>query len=176
MGKVCWHCTMSLDGFVAGRGHSMDWMEGLQIRPGVVAEHMATTGAVLGGRRGWDAIVDDVRPYGGAWKGPIFVLTHHPEDALPADDVTFLNCDLTEAISTCLRAANGKNVEILSADIARQAIHRGLLDEIAVHIAPVLLGDGVRFYEAPGGEPVRWRRVEGNTEAEVVDLRYEPIR
>jgi hypothetical protein len=40
----------------------------------------------------------------------------------------------------------------------------------------VLLGDGVRFYEAAGGKPVPWRRVEGNIEAEVVDLRYEPIR
>jgi dihydrofolate reductase len=60
------------------------------------------------------------------------VLTHHPEDARPADDVTFLNCELAEAISTCLHAANGKNVEILSADISSQAIQRGLLDEIAV--------------------------------------------
>lgn len=117
----------------------MGWMEGLESRPGVVANYIATTGAILGGRRGWDAIDDDVRPYGGAWKGPIFVLIHHPEDARPADDVTFLNCDL------------------------------------AVHIAPVLLGDGVRFYEAPGGEPVRWRGVEGNIEAEVVDRRFEPI-
>jgi dihydrofolate reductase len=162
MGKVCWHCTMSLDGFVAGPGHSMDWIQGLESRPGVVADHLAATG--------------DVRPYGGAWKGPIFVLTHHPEDARPADDVTFLNCDLAEAISICLDAARGKDVEILSADISRQAIQRGLLDEIAVHIAPVLLGDGVRFYEAPGGSPVRWRRVEANTDFEVVDLRYEPVR
>jgi dihydrofolate reductase len=176
MGKVCWHCTMSLDGFVAGPGHSMAWMQDLDVRPGVVADYIATTGAILGGRRGWDAVVDDVRPYGGAWKGPIFVLTHHPEDARPADDVTFLDCDLADALSICLRAAKGKNVEIFSADISGQAIQRGLLDEIAVHVAPVLLGDGVRFYEAAGGEPVRWRRVDANTEFEVVDLRYEPIR
>jgi hypothetical protein len=43
-----------------------------------------TTGAVLGDRDGWD-VVNSSRPYGGAWDGPIFVLTHHPEDATPAD-------------------------------------------------------------------------------------------
>ena len=51
-------------------------------------EYVETTGAVLGGRDGWDA-ASDSRPYGGAWGGPIFVLTHHPEDATPADGVTF---------------------------------------------------------------------------------------
>ena len=84
-GKVLWHFTMTLDGFVAGPNHSMDWMPGITFRPGLVAEYVETTGAVLGGRDGWDAAVGDHRPYGGAWQGPIFVLTHHLEDAMPAD-------------------------------------------------------------------------------------------
>ena len=48
-------------------------------------------GAVLGGRTGWDHYPDADLVYGGAWHGPTFVLTHHPEDATPADGVTFLN-------------------------------------------------------------------------------------
>jgi hypothetical protein len=78
-GKVLWHFTTSLDGFV------------------------------LGGRDGWDA-AGDSRPYGGAWHGPILVLTHHPEDATPADGVTFLNCRPAEAVRIGLAAAGGKNV------------------------------------------------------------------
>ena len=69
-GKVLWHFTMSLDGFVAGPGHAMDWMTGLSFRPGLVEEYAATTGAVLGGRDGWDAFPDAGGIYGGAWQGP----------------------------------------------------------------------------------------------------------
>ena len=49
-GKVLWHFTMSLDGFVAGPNHEMDWMSGSSSRPGLEDEYVATTGAVLGGR------------------------------------------------------------------------------------------------------------------------------
>ena len=55
-GKVLWHFTMSLDGFVAGPNHEMDWMmTGSSNRPGLLEEYVETTGAVLGGRDGWDA-------------------------------------------------------------------------------------------------------------------------
>jgi dihydrofolate reductase len=90
-GKVLWAFTMSLDGFVAGPNHEMGWMTGFTANPRLIDEHIESTGAVLGGRDGWDAFGGNARPYGGAWNGPIFVLTHHPEDATPADDVTFSN-------------------------------------------------------------------------------------
>ncbi|MGC1213709.1 MAG: hypothetical protein WA890_20885 [Micromonospora sp.] len=48
-GKVLWHSTMSLDGFVAGPHHEMDRMTGISFRPGLVGEYVRTTGAVLGG-------------------------------------------------------------------------------------------------------------------------------
>ena len=82
---MLWHFTMSLDGFVAGPDHAMDWMTGFSSWPGLVDEYIATTGAVLGGRDGWDAD-PDARPYGGAWTGPIFVLTHYPQDATPSTE------------------------------------------------------------------------------------------
>jgi hypothetical protein len=109
-GKVLWHFLMSLDGFVAGPNHEMDWMTGTSVRPGLHNEYIETTGAVLGGRDGWD-VINDSRPYGGAWQGPIFVLTHHPEDATPADGVTFLNCDPAEAVRIGLAAAGGRRQE-----------------------------------------------------------------
>ena len=85
-GKVLWHFTMSLDGFVAGPRHGMDWLAGVTAsRPGIIEEYVETTGAVLGGRDGWDQHPDPSAIYGGAWTGPLFVLTHHPEDAEPAD-------------------------------------------------------------------------------------------
>ena len=167
-GKVLWHFTMSLDGFVAGPNHSMDWMTGFAGTPGLIDKYVATTGAVLGGRAGWD-VVSDARPYGGAWQGPIFVLTHHPEDATPAPDVTFLSCDVAEAVRIAVDAAAGKNVEVFSPTIGRQLLERGLIDEIHLHIAPVLLGDGIRLYDNPGGVPIRL------DPATVVDVKYRPL-
>jgi hypothetical protein len=64
-------------------------------RPGPIDKYVTTTDAVLGGRAGWDiAAASGGRPYGGDWDGPILVLTHHPEDATPADGVTVLNYDM----------------------------------------------------------------------------------
>lgn len=175
-GKVLWHFTMSLDGFVAGPGHSMDWMAGISHRPGLTEEYTETTGAVLGGRDGWDAFPDPSGIYGGAWKGPVFVLTHHPEDAAPADGVTFLDCGPAEAVRIALAAAGGKNVEVFSPTIGRQLLALGLIDEIDLHIAPVLLGDGIRLYDHPGGEPVRLALAGGDDPTAVVNVRYRPLR
>jgi dihydrofolate reductase len=154
-GKVLWHFTMSLDGFVARPNHAMDWMSGISFRPGLIEEYTATTGAVLGGRDGFDAFPDVSVIYGGAWQRPVFVLTHHPEDAEPVDGVTFLNCDVAEAVQIGLEAPGGKNLEVFSAAIGRQLLERGLIDEIDLHIAPVLLGEGIRLFDNPGGAPVR---------------------
>ena len=174
-GKVLWHFTMSLDGFVAGPNHEMDWMTGISSRPGLVEEHVKTTGAVLGGRNGWDLFPDASLVYGGAWHGPVFVLTHHPEDAQPADGVTFLSCDVAEAVRIGLEAAAGKNLEVLSPTIGRQLLERGLIDEIDLHIAPVLLGAGIRLFDEPHGSPVRLELLNGAQPSAAVNVRYHPI-
>lgn len=175
-GKVLWHFTMSLDGFVAGPNHEMDWMmTGISGSPGVVEEYVATTGAILGGRHGWDHFPDPAIVYGGAWTGPIFVLTHHPEDAEPADDVTFLDCDVAEAARIALAAAGGKNVEVHSPTIGGQLLERGLLDEINLHIAPVLLGDGIRLLDLPGSPPRYLHRVGAADPTAELSVRYRPV-
>jgi dihydrofolate reductase len=172
-GKVLWHFLTTLDGFVAGPNHEMDWMTGTWIRPGLHREYIETTGAVLGGRGGWD-VINENRPYGGAWQGPIFVLTHHPEDATPAEGVTFLDCGPAEAVRIALQAANGKNVEVFSPTIGRQLLELGLIDEIDLHIAPILLGEGIRLYDNPGGQPIRLNRVGDGEPTAAVNVRYRP--
>ena len=174
-GKVLFHFAMSLDGFVAGPDHEMDWMAGVSVRPGLHDEYIETTGAILGGRNGWDQAIDGSRPYGGAWQGPIFVLTHHPGDATPAAGVTFLSCDPVEAVRIALAAAGGKNLEVFSPTIGRQLLELGLIDEIDLHIVPVLLGDGIRLYDNPGGKPVRLHRVGESNPMSVVNVRYRPV-
>jgi dihydrofolate reductase len=173
-GKVHWAFMMSLDGFVAGPGHTMDFMERATTRDGLLEEYIAVTGAILAGRNGYDSAVG-VNPYGGAWKGPIFVLTHHPEDARPKEGVTFLDCSVEEAVRIGLEAADGKNLQVHSPTIGKQLLRLDLVDEIDIHIAPVLLGDGVRLYDAPGGEIIHLQR-EGDQPTLAADLRYRPVR
>lgn len=172
-GSVHWGFAMSLDGFVAGPGHSMDFMHGATVEDGVIEEAIASTGAVLAGRNGYDSAIGDSRPYGGAWKGPIFVLTHHPGDARHAEDVTFLSCPVDEAVRIGLEAAGGKNLGIFSADIGRQLLGLGLIDEIDIHIVPALLGDGIRLYDVAGGDLVRLIRRDADP-TRAARLRYEP--
>lgn len=175
-GKVLWHFSMSLDGFVAGPEHGMDWMAGSTHRPGLTAEYTATTGAVLGGRSAWDHFPDAGNVYGGEWSGAVFVLTHRPEDAVPAPGVTFLSCGPDEAVRIGLAAANGGNLEILSADIGRQLLELGLIDEIDLHILPVLLGDGIRLFDNPGGTPFHLHNLVGDDPHAAVNVRYRPVR
>jgi len=173
-GKVLWSFMMSLDGFVAAPNHEMGWMTGFTVRPGLIDEYIQGTGAVLGGRAGWDATVGNSRPWGGAWNGPIFVLTHHPEDATQADGVTFLNCDPAEAVRVALAAARGKNLGVFSPTIGAQLLELGLIDEIDIHIAPILLGDGIRLYHNPGSEPIRLHRLDDADPTSAVRVRYRP--
>jgi dihydrofolate reductase len=174
--KVLWHFTMSLDGFVAGPNHAMDWMTGFSFRQGLVDEYIATTGAVLAGRDGFDSAIGDSRPYGGAWAGPVFVLTHHPEDARHGEGVTILSCPVEEACRIALDAAGGKNVEVFSPTIGRQLLEMGMIDEIDLHIAPILLGDGIRLYDNPGGEPTRLHAVGDGDPTSALNVRYRPVR
>ncbi len=165
-GKVVVNRAMSLDGFIAGRGHAMDWV-GEYLTPDVFPEVMEATGAMLVGRGTYDVAkrmaAQDV-PYDG---GAQFVLTHEPP-AEPDPTVTFLTCGIEEAVVTARDAAGGKNMEILGADVAAQCLRRGLVDEILVYVLPVLLGDGVRF------SPPSLDRVElepfGNTQSGAVTM------
>ncbi|MDG4857854.1 dihydrofolate reductase family protein [Streptomyces sp. T-3] len=146
-GKVVVNRAMSLDGFIAGPGHAMDWIAEY-VTAETFPEVMAATGAMLIGRGTYEVgkgMADQDTNYDG---GALFVLTHEPPDE-PDPTVTFLTCELEEAVATARSAAGGRNVEILGADVAAQCLQRGLVDEILVYVLPLLLGDGVRF-SAPG--------------------------
>jgi dihydrofolate reductase len=173
-GRVVWHTMMSLDGFIAGPEHSMEWMSGVSVEPGTVDEAADAAGAILAGRQWHDAFAGkpEAAPYGGRFQGPIFVLTSHPEDAAPHPGITLVSGGIAEAVETASEAADGRNLVLFGGSIGRQCVQRGLVDELRVHVAPVLLGDGVRLYETPGAEPVRLARIDDGDPARAADLRF----
>ena len=180
-GKVVVNRCMSLDGFIAGPGDAMDWIFAFMIpvRPWQ-AEIAAATGAMLVGRRtdevGDRMAADSERgaassEEGYPFSGPVFVLTHRPPDP-PSPGVTYLSGDIGDAVATALDAAGGKNLEILGADVARQCLRRGLVDEILVYVLPVLLGDGTRFYSSPGLAAIDLEPLDSTRHEAVTILRF----
>lgn len=168
MSRVTWGFTASLDGFIAGPGHDMAWLEACpRMDESVVARLAADVGVILSGRRGYDAAREQAdqrdeltaEAYGGAWKGIEIILTHRPEELADDPAVTAWDVDVVEAVHRAKQLAAGRDVQIISADIARQALEHGLVDELQVFSAPVMLGDGTRAFEVPGGRLVKWELV-----------------
>jgi dihydrofolate reductase len=177
MGNVIWHITMSLDGFIAGRGDAMDWVFEHVGPNATAAEIVKTTGALVVGRRTYE-VEDRIRGgfYGGAWKGPYFVLTHEPPAAVPDWMTgTFVSGGVADAVARAKAAAGERNVVVLGASIAHQCIDAGLLDEIVVHVAPVLLGDGVRLFGGPAAPRVDLERISLGESGQVSDLRFRVV-
>lgn len=174
MSKVVWGFTCSIDGFIAGPDHDMSWLTLAEEDDTELTAQLANAvGAILSGRRGYDAAIAQAErdgltaeAYGGAWQGIEFILTHRPEELTadprlialgdPGPGIVPLNCGIKEAIRIGKESAGDKDLQIISADIARQALEYDLIDELQVFVAPVFLGDGIRIFEVPGGWRYEW--------------------
>jgi len=164
MTKVYTHMTMSLDGYIAdpedGIGELFGWYSaGDVIVPSaderwpfqvdansaeMLRETLAGVGALVSGRRLFDLTSgwDDNHPIG----APVVVVTHNaPQDTAKWPRTTFVN-GVAEGIARAREIAGGKDVTIASADIARQALDLGLVDEVCVSLVPVLLGRGIPYF------------------------------
>jgi dihydrofolate reductase len=172
-GKVVVNRSMSLDGFIAGPGHAMNWIFDF-VAPDEFPEIAAATGAMLVGRRTWDVgdrmEAEEPGSTDYPFSGPTFLLTHRPPEP-PDPEVTYLTGDIGEAVATALEAAGGKNLEILGADVAGQCLRRELVDEILVYVLPVLLGDGIRF-SPPGLTRIDLEPISSTRSGAVTILRF----
>jgi dihydrofolate reductase len=126
----------------------------------VIEESVGDAGATVMGRRmfsgGEGPWEDD--PNADAWWGdeppfhhPVFVLTHHAREPVTKQGgttFTFVTDGIESALEQARAAAGDKNVAVGGgANVAQQYLRAGLLDEVQIHLAPVLLGDGVRLFE-----------------------------
>jgi dihydrofolate reductase len=158
MGKVLYSATMSLDGYIAGPGGDMSWLTPFLGPNPAVDELVGQIGSLLVGARTFrgddphKGTTKEGKPFGGGWDGPQFVLTHHVPDT-PVPGVTFVG-DLAGGVAAAKAAAGDKYVNVLGADVARQCLEAGLLDEIFVLIAPVLLGTGTPLFTHPTLTPI----------------------
>jgi dihydrofolate reductase len=181
-GAVRWNATMSLDGFIAGPDDAMDWVFKYDYPDSLIAGIIESTGAILAGRNTFEAGRKAGQPeeateaFGGAWHGPQFVLTHRPPAHEPDESVTFLSGDITGAVATARAAANGHDLLILGADVARQCLQAALMDDIVILVAPILLGDGVRLFGSPAASSVPLELLSATQAGQITSLHYRVPR
>jgi dihydrofolate reductase len=124
---------------------------------------LGANGAVAAGRGTYEAAGHwgEKNP----WGIPLFVVTHRPEEQPPGDDFVFVG-GIAVAIDQAKAAAGGKHVHVMGgSQIIRQTLAAGLIDELTIIIAPVVLGGGKRFFEG----------YTGSLELEHVGLRQSPF-
>lgn len=194
MGKVVFDITASLDGFVAGPNASPDLPMGEggmrlfdwyfsetetsrspeDIDPEIREEAAQAVGAIVSGRRTYD--------HAHGWNGehplhvPVFVVTHHPPEGVEEFKGAFVTEGVESAIKQAQARAGDKIVALNSPDMARQALKAGLLDEISLHIVPVLLGNGVRLFDHFGPDHVELECTQATNAKKVVHMTFRVIK
>ena len=177
-GKVIWHVTMTLDGFIAGPDHAMDWAYDSGGSSEIADSIVQFTGALVVGRHSYEVEDRDRRGfYGGEFTGPFFVVTHSPPATVPDWMTgTFVSDGIGDAVARAQAAAGEKNVVVLGADIARQCLENGLLDEVVVSLVPALLGDGVRLFQSPGGRWIELEPIEVLPSERLTEFRFRVVK
>ena len=174
MGKVVTHMTMSLDGFIAapddGIAELFGWYEAGTVTvptaheqqsfkvdersAQMLREAMATTGALVCGRRlfditnGWD----DRHPAG----APVVVVTHDPPPDAGRWKTTTFAGSVPTGIAAARQIAGDNDVTIASASISAQALDLGLVDEVTISLVPVLMGKGIPYFAHLARAPHRF--------------------
>lgn len=193
MSKVISGISMSLDGFVTGPNVTREqqlgdggqvlhqWLHEPDPRDTELLAGMREgVGSILMGRLSYDLAEGD-----GGWgeggpagPAPCFVLTHNPPapETVRAPSVfTFVTDGIQRAVQQAKAAAGDKVVAVHGASAAQQCLAAGLLDEIQVHLAPVLLGSGTRLFEHLGGQ-FQLERTKVVDTPHATHLRFRVIR
>lgn len=183
MGNVVIGAAMSLDGFCADRNGDLSLLypdlDALR-RTEALQESIRATGAVVMGRRAYDMANGDLADY--EYQVPIFVLTHRPPSQGPRGQndrltVTFVTDGIESAIARARTAAVGKDVTVVGgASTAQQCLNAGLVDEVHIHLRPVLLGEGLRFFEHLGTSPIRLETVKVGETSLGTDVRLRILK
>jgi len=164
MGKVVLDKTISLDGFIARPNDDVTrlfaWYGGQPTKAlKELGDPLKTSGAVVMGKRSFN-IIDNpngwVMPDGTPLPWPVFVLTHEPQAKVTkgATTFTFVTDGIESAVTQAQAVAGDKNVGVMGAHIAQQCLKAGPLDEIHLHLVPVLLGEGIRLFDHLGTQPI----------------------
>jgi len=180
MGRVLIHATVTVDGFMADSDGGIDWMLGSDPADAdttLVNNVMAEIGAVVGGSNRTNTIEEEELPYGGLLKVPVFLMTHAAHAPIERDGITytFVVDDIEQAVEKAQAASDGKSVALLGGTVSRQCLELGLVDEIQLHVVPVLLGNGISLFSGLASS-VKLKRIETEAFASEIHMRFRVVR
>ena len=190
MGKVIYDKSMSLDGFIAGANMRLeaglgddgerlhDWAFKDPAGTEMIEREVANLGAVICGRRTYDMSIpywDDGGPTGEA-RVPVFVLSHGVPDDVPQGGVYTFVGDTETALAQARETAGEKNISVMGADTGRQFIDAGVVDEISVHVVPVVFGSGTPLFGKGVGEHITLELIDQGETEHAKHLRYRVVR
>jgi dihydrofolate reductase len=143
----------------------------------VFDELLESGGAVVTGRRTYD--ISDAWGGNGPVPGlPLFIVTHSVPESVPRGEstYTFVTDGVESAIAQAKAAAGDRDVGLMGSAVPQQCLRLGLLDEIQLHLVPVLLGAGVRLFDHLGTESVELELLRVVDAPGVTHLRYRVVR
>jgi dihydrofolate reductase len=188
MAKVEANISMSLDGFVTGP--NLDRYPGLgeggDVLHAWIGEHRAMDFAMGEERQIAGSVITSRKVYeetggwgdDGFYRMPVFVVTHRPHDVVVRGETTFtfVTEGIERAVEQAIAAAGDKRVHIMGgASIIQQALAAGLVDELFLHVAPVILNGGTRLFENLEA-PIQLERVEVIESRHATHLRYRVLK
>jgi len=154
----------------------------------IFEESIENIGAAVMGRNMFGPIGGG--PWDEQWKGwwgdappfhyPVFIVTHHPRDPVEMEGGTtyhFVTDGIESALEQAKQAAGGKDVMLSGgANVAQQYMAAGLLDELELHVVPVVLGDGARLLDNIGDAEVKLEQVRAVEAPGVTHLKYRSVK
>jgi dihydrofolate reductase len=192
MGKVIYDISMSLDGFItaanvrpeAGLGDGgerlHDWaFNSADPRNRELLAKGVSLGAIITGRHNYDLSIPYWEADGptGSARVPVVVVSHSVPKDIPAGGVyNFVN-GIEAALETAKIVAGNKEVAIMGgANVAAQFVKLSLVDEVSVHVVPVLFGSGIRLFEHLGSEHIPLETVEVIETKEAIHMRFRVLK
>ena len=190
MGSVIYDKSMSLDGYIAAANMRVeaglgddgerlhDWAFKDPAGMELIQREVGNLGAVICGRRTYDMSIPhwgDGGPTGDA-RVPVFVLSHSVPDDVPTGGVYTFVHDLETALARARETAGDRNISVMGADTGRQCIDAGVIDEISVHVVPVLFGSGTPLLAGGVDEHVTLEFVGSSESPHATHLRYRVVR
>jgi len=194
MGKVIYDISMSLEGFITGAnarpeagwaglgdgGERLhDWaFNSPDPRSRKIVEWYATTGANIFGRTGYNHSILNWGADGptGAARIPTVIVSHSlPQDIPDGGVYTFVD-SVEAAFETAQKLAGDQDVAIMGANVAQQFLKRDLIDEVSIHLVPVLFGSGTRLFEGLDSEHIPLEIIEVIQTAEAIHLRFRVVK
>jgi dihydrofolate reductase len=175
--------AMSLDGFIAGSNDEDDGLHNYFFSPAgptkeVIEEGFRTAGTIIMGRRAYEVGAAQDGFADNPYQVPTFILTHHvPEKVTKgAETFVFVTDGVESALEQAKAAAGDKYVVVGGgAQIAQQYLNAGLVDEIQIHLIPILLGQGIRLFDQIGTEHIELKKTRVIEGSGVTDLRFRVV-